>query len=252
MCPNGKKFSRSAACVVWGKKIIWLHSETELWSSSRFLNTTKVVVLIGPIASTKQHFYTLKAMLSKQKYTVTSNERKLSQSSRVTAHSRVVPNELMISSEYTCNFQTDNKLCTSVSNGFGSLLSAPTMANCTKKYSGGLKDTPLTAKMCCVWKSETPEVSSERKSSEAPEAKMRGSLPRHATRQTDKQTCPGRSPHLEHQHAHVGHSQVDFGALAVRRKVKSDAVHLQFPSNFKHLEVGFSRSLTPIVRKKNK
>lgn len=59
-------------------------------------------------------------------------------------------------------------------------------------------------------------------------------------------------PYLEHQHTHVWNSQVDFGALPVGGKVESDAIHLQFPSNLKHLKVRFSRSLTPVMRKKNK
>lgn len=70
-------------------------------------------------------------------------------------------------------------------------------------------------------------------------------------KQTDThgRLCP---PYLEYQHTHVWNSQINFCALTIRREVKPDAIHLQFPSNFKHLKVWFGRSLAPVIRKKKK
>lgn len=137
----------------------------------------------------------------------------------------------MIFSHHTPNFKQSPS--TSLSLGFDALCSAQEQAAPTEFW--GLNDTPWPQNMLNFQGIRDTWCSNER------------FTPRHAK----GQSLPSL-PYLEHQHTHVGNCQVDFGALTVRGKVESDAIHLQFPGNFKHLKVRFSRSLTPIKRKKNR
>lgn len=50
--------------------------------------------------------------------------------------------------------------------------------------------------------------------------------------------------YLENQHSGVRHCQAEFGTLAVLRRVQTDAVHLQPPSNFQQLVVRHCRGLS--------
>lgn len=56
------------------------------------------------------------------------------------------------------------------------------------------------------------------------------------------------TPYLEHEDAHVGHSQVNLGSLSVRSLVKPDAIHFQLPGDLEHLEIWLSWRLAPVIK----
>lgn len=56
------------------------------------------------------------------------------------------------------------------------------------------------------------------------------------------------APYLEHEDSHVGHGQVDLGALPVGSLVKPDAVHLQLPGHLQHLEIRLRGGLAPVTK----